>query len=102
MRSRLAEGKFSKEGNRDLNAPVIHLEPLTPEEMLILVEKLADMHAGLYGYDKKITEADLAAFIKLEYGRVGAERKLTPREIIRDLSSFWIFRCKILTKRLRI
>ncbi|CCK84884.1 Putative uncharacterized protein [Lactobacillus equicursoris DSM 19284 = JCM 14600 = CIP 110162] len=84
LRSRLAEGKFSKEGNRDLNAPVIHLEPLTPEEMLILVEKLADMHAGLYGYDKKITEADLAAFIKLEYGRVGAERKLTPREIIRD------------------
>lgn len=84
LRSRLAEGKFSKEGNRDLNAPVIHLEPLTPEEMLILVEKLADMHAGLYSYDKKITEADLAAFIKLEYGRVGAERKLTPREIIRD------------------
>ncbi|CCK83968.1 Putative uncharacterized protein [Lactobacillus equicursoris 66c] len=84
LRSRLAEGKFSKEGNRDLNAPVIHLEPLTPEEMLILVEKLADMHAGLYGYDKKITEADLAAFIKLEYGRVGAERKITPREIIRD------------------
>lgn len=84
LRSRLAEGKFSKEGNRDLNAPVIHLEPLTPEEMLILVEKLADMHAGLYGYDKKITEADLATFIKLEYGRVGAERKLTPREIIRD------------------
>lgn len=84
LRSRLAEGKFSKEGNRDLNAPVIHLEPLTPEEILILVEKLADMHAGLYGYDKKITEADLAAFIKLEYGRVGAERKLTPREIIRD------------------
>lgn len=84
LRSRLAEGKFSKEGKRDLNAPVIHLEPLTPEEMLILVEKLADMHAGLYGYDKKITEADLAAFIKLEYGRVGAERKLTPREIIRD------------------
>ena len=84
LRSRLAEGKFSKEGNRDLNAPVIHLEPLTPEEMLILVEKLADMHAGLYGYEKKITEADLAAFIKLEYGRVGAERKITPREIIRD------------------
>lgn len=84
LRSRLAEGKFSKEGNRDLNAPVIHLEPLTPEEMLILVEKLADMHAGLYGYDKKITEDDLAAFIKLEYGRVGAERKITPREIIRD------------------
>lgn len=84
LRSRLAEGKFSKEGNRDLNAPVIHLEPLTPEEMLILVEKLADMHAGLYGYNKKITEDDLAAFIKLEYGRVGAERKITPREIIRD------------------
>ena len=34
LRSRLAEGKFSKPGSRDLLAPVIHLEPLQPEDYL--------------------------------------------------------------------
>ena len=84
LRSRLAEGKFSKEGARDLLAPVIRLEPLTAEEMLVLCEKLADMHAGLYGYERKISVDDLTAFIKLEYGRIGADQNITPREVIRD------------------
>lgn len=84
LRSRLAEGKFSRPGARDLLAPVIRLEPLTPEEMLVLCEKLADMHADLYGYDRKVKTEDLADFIKLEYGRIGADQNITPREIIRD------------------
>ena len=84
LRSRLAEGKFSRDGARDLLAPVIRLEPLTAEEMLVLCEKLADMHADLYGYDRKLTTDDLVPFIKLEYGRIGADQNITPREVIRD------------------
>lgn len=84
LRSRLAEGKFSKPGTRDLLAPVIYLEPLQPEEMLVLCEKLADMHGGLYGYTRKLSTTDLARFIKLEYGRIGADQHITPREVIRD------------------
>ena len=84
LRSRLAEGKFSKPGTRDLLAPVIHLEPLQPEEMLVLCEKLADMHGGLYGYARKLSTTDLVRFIKLEYGRIGADQHITPREVIRD------------------
>lgn len=84
LRSRLAEGKFSKPGARDLLAPVIRLDPITAEEMLILCEKLAAMHADLYGYEQKITTDDLAAFIKIEYERIGADVHITPREVIRD------------------
>ena len=84
LRSRLAEGKFSRPGARDLLAPVIRLEPLTPEEMLILCEKLTDMHAGLYGYAPRLGTQELADFIKLEYGRIGADENITPREVIRD------------------
>lgn len=84
LRSRLAEGKFSKPGTRDLLAPVIHLEPLQPEEMLVLCEKLADMHGSLYGYARKLSTTDLARFIKLEYGWIGADQHITPREVIRD------------------
>lgn len=84
LRSRLATGKFAQAGARDMYAPVIKLEPLTAEEMLVLTEKLADMHAGLYGYERTIMDDDLAQFIKIEYARVGADTNITPREIIRD------------------
>ena len=84
LRSRLAEGRFSRPGARDMLAPVIRLDPLTPEEMLVLTEKLADMHAGLYGYEQTLTTEDLSSFIKIEYERVGADQNITPREIIRD------------------
>ena len=84
LRSRLAEGRFSRPGARDLLAPVIRLDPLSPEEMLVLCEKLADMHAGLYGYERKVETGELAGFIQLEYGRIGADQNITPREVIRD------------------
>ena len=84
LRSRLAEGRFSRPGARDLLAPVIRLEALTAEEMLVLCEKLADMHAGLYDYARSVTTDDLVAFIKIEYGRIGADQNITPREVIRD------------------
>lgn len=84
LRSRLAEGKFAQEGARDMYAPVINLAPLTAEEMMVLTEKLADMHADLYGYQRTITDDDLAKFIKIEYARIGADTNITPREVIRD------------------
>ncbi|MGN0709900.1 MAG: ATP-binding protein [Anaerovoracaceae bacterium] len=84
LSSRLREGRFSRDGARDMLAPVIRLEALTPEEMLVLTEKLAGMHADLYGYERTISQEDLAYFIKTEYSRVGADSRITPREIIRD------------------
>ena len=63
---------------------MIRLEPLTPEEMLVLCEKLSDMHADLYGYLRSIGTEELAGFIKLEFGRIGADQNITPREVIRD------------------
>ncbi|MBQ9395248.1 MAG: ATP-binding protein [Proteobacteria bacterium] len=84
LRSRLAEGKFSRPGARDLLAPVIRLEPLVAEEMLVLCEKLSIMHADLYGYERKVTTNDLALFIRIEYERIGADTNITPREVIRD------------------
>lgn len=84
LRSRLAEGRFARPGARDLLAPVIRLEPLKAEEMLVLCEKLSAMHADLYNYPPRLTTADLAAFIRIEYERIGADQNITPREVIRD------------------
>lgn len=83
LRSRLAEGHFSGE-HTDLMSPVIRLLPLTNEEMLILIEKLADIHAGLYEYPQIVTQQDMVDFIEIEFGRIGADSHITPREVIRD------------------
>ena len=84
LRSRLTQGRFAQEGLLDMLAPVIRLEPLTYEELLVLIEKLANIHAGYFGYERTLTEADLVTFLQLEYGRVGSDTHLTPREVIRD------------------
>ncbi len=84
LRSRLAEGRFAREGLSDMLAPVIKLNPLTYEELLVLVEKLADIHAGYFGYERTLGTSDLVHFLELEFGRVGADTHLTPREVIRD------------------
>ena len=83
LRSRLAEGHFAG-GHKDLLSPVIRLQPLTHEEMLILIEKLADIHAGLYEYPQIVTQPDMVDFIEIEFGRIGADAHITPREVIRD------------------
>ena len=83
LRSRLAEGHFT--GNhKDLLSPVIRLQPLTMEELLILVEKLADIHAELYDYPQIVKQQDMVDFIEIEFSRIGADTHITPREVIRD------------------
>lgn len=84
LRSRLAEGRFGREGVKDMLAPVIHLSPLTYEEMLVLIEKLADIHAELFGYAQTLTQEDMIRFIQIEFGRIGSDSHITPREVIRD------------------
>ena len=85
LRSRLEAGRFSKQNElNDMMSPVIRLTPLSKEEMLILVEKLSAIHAGLFDYEERMTQNDFLDFIRIEYSRVGAETQITPREVIGD------------------
>lgn len=84
LKSRLEDSRFTDESNRDFLAPIIKLQPLTPEEMTILIEKLTKIHCDLYEYESRITEQDMVEFIKVEYARIGANSHITPREVIRD------------------
>jgi len=84
LRSRLAEGHFATADIKDLTAPIIRLTMLNQEEMYVLVEKLRDIHAGLFNYTPVLKHEDLLYFLTVEYNRVGAESHITPREIIRD------------------
>lgn len=84
LRSRLAQGRFAHDDLKDMLAPIIRLQPLTYEELLVLIEKLMQIHAGYFGWTPTLTENDLVDFLKIEFGRVGADTHLTPREVIRD------------------
>ncbi|HBE09501.1 MAG TPA: biotin carboxylase [Lachnospiraceae bacterium] len=83
LRSRLDRGRFSGEF-KDMLAPVIELSILSYEEMYILLEKLSALHSGLYGYDRVPDKDEMIFFLKTEYERIGAEKLITPREVIRD------------------
>lgn len=84
LKSRLEDGRFGRDNVKDVLAPVIKLSPLTYEEMLVLIEKLADIHSGLFDYEQTLSQEDMVNFIKIEFSRIGAETKITPREVIRD------------------
>lgn len=84
LRSRLERGRFATDDVHDLLAPIIKLQPLSYEELTVLTEKLTEIHAGLYGYESRVTLEDRIYFIKAEFGRVGADVNITPREMIRD------------------
>ena len=84
LRSRLAQGRFARDDLKDMLAPIIRLQPLTYEELLVLIEKLMQIHAGYFDWTPTLTENDLVDFLKIEFGRVGADTHLTPREVIRN------------------
>ncbi len=94
LRSRLSQGRFATEGLTDMLAPVIHLEPLTYEELLVLVGKLADIHADYHKYSRVLEDVDLTAFLQAEFDRVGADSHLTPREVIRDFIELLDIACQ--------
>ena len=75
LRSRLSESRFGGDEIRDMMAPVIRLTALTYEEMLVLTEKLADIHAGLFGYTQRITQEEMVAFLQT----ASALTRISPR-----------------------
>lgn len=78
LKSRLEAGRFGRDGVRDVLSPVIRLSPLTNEEMLVLIEKLAAIHAGLFEYEPALSQQDLVDFIKIDSagsGRIRTSRR---------------------------
>lgn len=84
LKSRLADSKFAHEQYVDAHAPLIRIEPLSHEEVAVLIETLAQIHAQYHGYTYQPRLEDDVAFLEIEYRRVGADQLITPREIIRD------------------
>ncbi|WP_223067998.1 ATP-binding protein [Paenibacillus caui] len=84
LRSRLVEGRFSGSGYQNYTGPILKLDMLSHEEILILLQKLLQIHGLHFSYEPSLTDSDLVLFMQTEVGRMGADVLLTPREVIRD------------------
>jgi hypothetical protein len=85
LRTRLQESRFAARADlRDMSGTVIKLEPLSFEEVYVLLQRLRHLHAVYHGYAERVSDAELKGFMEETLNRLGADRFTTPREIIRD------------------
>lgn len=85
LRTRLQESRYAaRAGLRDVSGTVIKLEPLSFEEIFVLLQRLRHLHALHHGYAERVTDEQLKGFMEETLHRLGADRFSTPREIIRD------------------
>jgi hypothetical protein len=85
IRTRLQESRFaSQAGLRDVTGPIIALDPLSFEEVFVLLQNLRRLHATYHEYPERVTDPQLKEFMEETLHRLGAQRFSTPREVIRD------------------
>lgn len=86
LKSRLSAGRFTGHESVNLMAPIIKIQPLTKSELVILMEKIRDIHADLYGYQSRVTTENIVYLINHIYSEIPIN-EITPRYIIRDFIS---------------
>jgi hypothetical protein len=84
LRSRLAENRLTGDGVVDFSGPVVRLQNLAPEELLVLLQNVRNVHA--YGDPAKYIVPDdaLVAMLKKASETLGAQYYKTPRDIVRS------------------
>lgn len=84
LKSRLMDNRFATDKLVDYNAPVLNIPMLTNEEMYLLLERLTEVHEANFNYDAGMTMEKLTQFLQQEMSRIGADTRMTPREMTRD------------------
>ena len=83
LRSRLQSGTFNDPTVINLMAPIIRIQPLTKSEIIVLLEKLTEIHANFHGYNSSICAEDIVYFVDEVFAQQ-VDKQITPRSIIRD------------------
>ncbi len=87
-RRRTKESRFvAQAGVQEFLGPVIRLNPLSEDEILALLQRLAEIHASNYGSSKALGTRECKDFVQEIVNRLGADALLTPGEIVRDFIS---------------
>ncbi|WP_136479680.1 ATP-binding protein [Acetivibrio thermocellus] len=73
---------------QDLKQAVIKLTPLTPEEILILLMNIRDIHAAHYGYEINVMDEEIRRYLLWIYKRPGAKEHIILGDVVRQFISF--------------
>lgn len=84
---RTAKSRIVKANIQDASGPAIYLQPLSQDQILQLLQRLAAIHATHYNTRRKFSAAELQGFLQLFTNRLGASALLTPGEVVRDFIS---------------
>jgi hypothetical protein len=85
LRSRLAENSLARQqGLTDLAGPVVRLQPLTPEDLFVLLRNIALVHASGEPARMRTNDEGIAAVLHKANETLGAEFFRTPRDIVRS------------------
>lgn len=85
LRSRLAENPIARQqGLVDLSGPVMRLQPLTPEDLFVLLKNIAFVHANGDTAKVLVSDEGIVATLRAANERLGAEYFRTPRDVVRS------------------
>jgi hypothetical protein len=83
LQSRLAENSFVRDGLVDMSGPVLRLQSLTPEELLVLLSNVRSVFAGGDPAKYLVPDEALPAFMSHCSERIGSAYFRTPRNTVR-------------------
>lgn len=83
---RISKSRYAK-SLQDISAPVIILKTLTEQELLILLQRVADVHATHFDYEQAPGMSECEDFVQNIAHRLGAEALLTPQEVVSNFIS---------------
>lgn len=84
LRSRLAENQLATGGLVDLSGPVVRLQPLSPEDLFVLLRNISLVHASGDPSARLVPDEGIAALLHKANETLGADFFRTPRDIIRS------------------
>lgn len=84
LATRLAPNRFAADGLRDLNAPVIQLENLVPEDCYVLLHKIRDVFEAGDAGRRVLPDEGLMRYLSVCQQRMGAAYFQTPRDTVKD------------------
>jgi hypothetical protein len=85
LRSRLAENLLARQqGLVDLSGPVIRLQPLTPEDLFVLLRNIVLVHASGDPAKALVPDEAITATLQKANETLGAEFFRTPRDVVRS------------------
>jgi hypothetical protein len=83
LQSRLAENSFARDGLIDLSGPVLRLQSLTPEELMVLLSNVRNVFAGGDPARNLVPDDALHAFMAHCSERIGEAYFRTPRNTVK-------------------